>query len=125
MAAATAVPTVTDQFVDHAQMYHVLGTLAVGASPLTYTTGGIAINLLGGNVKASRTPKKVEVIGQAGYIYRYIKGTDASNGLLMIFAQTNAAAEDAPLGELTNAAAIPAAVSGDTVQFEAMFLGMN
>ena len=121
MASAVATSTVTKQWADSA--YHVLGTIAIGASPLEYVTGGIAMNLNQAAIKASRTPIKVNVTGQAGFIYAYDPGTDNSNGKLMIFAQTNAAAEDAPLGELA-AAAIPADCSNDSIVFEAVYTGM-
>ena len=38
----------------------------------------------------------------------YVFGYDYTNKLILIRAQTNAAAEDAPLGELTDSAAVPA-----------------
>jgi hypothetical protein len=120
MAAATVTTTVTKQWAD--STYHVFGTLAVGANPLEYTTGGIAMNLNQAAVKASRTPIRVTVVGQAGFVYEYDPGTDNSNGKLLIRAQTNGAAEDDPLGQLA-AAAIPAACSGDSITFEAVYAG--
>jgi len=124
MAAATAVPTATSsRFGDYG--YRAGGTIAIGASPLTYTLGGIALNFNQSAIKASRTPGTVVIQGISGYIYSYVPGTDNSNGLLKIFAQTNAAAEDAPLGELADASAIPAAVSSDTITFQATWKGME
>ncbi len=120
MAAATVTTTVTKQWAD--SVYTVLGTLAIGASPLEYTTGGIVMNLNQAAIKASRTPIRVTVIGQAGYFYEYDPGTDNSNGKLLIRAQTNAASEDDPLGQLA-ASAIPAACSGDSITFEAVYAG--
>lgn len=102
--------------------YTSRGTLVVGASPGTYTIGGILLNLNQALVKASRTPISVTITGIAGYIYEYIKGTDNSNGKLMIRAQTNAAAAGDPLGELA-ASAIPAGVSGDTITYTASYAG--
>lgn len=122
MADSVATPTVTAQHMEGGK-YHVYGTVAIGADPLEYATGGIAMSFLQAAIKATRTPIFVTVIGIAGFIYEYVFGTDASDGLLMIRAQTNAAAEDAPLGELA-VAAIPAAVSGDTIKFHAVFEGM-
>jgi hypothetical protein len=122
MAAAIATLTVGNSW--DSQKYFVGGTVAVSASPATYTAGGIAFNLNQSDVKASRTPSDVQIQGIAGYIYSYKKGTDNSNGLLMIFAQTSGAAEDAPLGELTDGSAIPAGVSGDTISFQGRWKGM-
>lgn len=122
MAAATVTTTVNDQWADSA--YHVLATLAVSASPATYTAGGIAMNLNQALIKAQRTPLQVRVSGAAGYVYSFVAGSDNSNGLLKIFAQTASASEDDPLGELTDASAIPAGVSGDTIKAEITYRGM-
>jgi len=123
MAAAVATLTVTKQWAD--QAYHVLGTVAITVSPATYTTGGIVFNLNQASVKASRTLENATILGQAGYTYRYIKGTDNSNGLLMIFVPkvTGEAADD-PMVELSNALAIPAGLSGDTITFAGIWKGM-
>jgi len=122
MALSTAVPTVTSSLGGSGR-YRVTGTLAIGASPLTYATGGIVLNFLQSAIKASRTPLNVVVRGISGFIYAYVKGTDASNGLLKIFVQDAVAAN--PLAEMANALAIPAGASGDTITFEAEWLGME
>jgi hypothetical protein len=126
MADAVGVITVPDisNTWKEGPMFMATGTVAISASPAAYATGGIVMSLVNALIKAQRPPKQVDVVGKAGYIYRYIPGTTLANGLLMIFAQTNAAAEDAPLGELA-VTAIPAACSGDTITFEARWLGMN
>lgn len=123
MAAAIATLTVARQWTD--TNYNVGGTIAITASPATYTTGGIVFNLNQADVKASRTLNDAEIHGIAGYEYRYIKGTDNSNGLLRIYVPkvTGAAADD-PMIELTSALAIPAAVSGDTISFQGRWKGM-
>ena len=107
------------------QMLHVLMTVAIDANPATYLTGGLVMALNDPLIKAQRKPQVVYVQGIAGYEYRYVPGTDNTNGKLLVLAQTNAAAEDAPLGELTSGNAIPAACSGDTIIAEALFLGQN
>lgn len=124
MAAAIVTVTVGTTGWADSKYHHMLG-LTISASPATYTAGGIACNLNSALIKASRTPSIVFVYGISGYIYAYIKGTDNSNGLLKIFAQTASAAEDAPLGELTDASAIPAGVSGDTILAYAIWKGME
>lgn len=122
MAAAVATLTVGNSWDDI--KYFVGGTVAVTASPATYTAGGIAFNLNQSDVKASRTASDVQIQGISGYIYAYKKGTDNSNGLLRIFAQTNGAAAGDPLAELVDASAIPAAVSTDVISFQGRWKGM-
>jgi len=95
--------------------YTVYGTLAIGASPGTYTAGGILLNFNQSQIKATRIPIFVTIQGQSGYEYAYVNGTNASNGKLKIL--TTAATE-------VTAGAMPAGVSGDTIQFKAEFKGM-
>lgn len=123
MAAAIATLTVGNSW--DSQKYFVGGTVAISASPATYTAGGIAFNLNQSEVKAQRTPSDVQIQGIAGYTYSYVKGTDNSNGLLRIFVPkvTGAAADDHMI-ELTDALAIPAALSGDTISFQGRWKGM-
>jgi len=125
MAVSTAVPTISDQ--NHTwfdgRMMHYLGTLAIGASPLTYTTGGIALSLALPLLKSSRVPFYVIVLGQNGFTYVYVSGTDETSGKLKILVQDGVAQD--PLTELTNGSAIPLGVSGDTIGFHAIFLGQN
>jgi len=72
----------------------------------TYTTGGIAPSLVfNAYSRYRREPDIVLFDPNNGYVYSY----DYTNKLILIRAQTNAAAEDAPLGELANGAAVPAA----------------
>lgn len=120
MAAAIATLTVGNSW-DNIK-YNVGGTVVIAPSPATYTTGGIAFNLNQSDVKAQRTPSDVEIHGIAGYEYRYVKGTDNSNGKLMIFVQDAVATN--PLAEMANALAIPAGVSSDTISFSGRWKGM-
>ncbi len=122
MAESVVTAAVTKSWADSA--YHVLGTLAIGASPGTYTTGGIALNLNQSSIKASRTPLQVKVKGIAGYDYEVVLGSDNSNAKLIIRAQTSGAAAGDPLGELA-ASAMPAGVSGDSIVFDALYKGME
>ncbi len=123
MSVAKAVVTIPDERYSWVagNKYFVLGTVAIDASPATYAAGGLVMSLLAPLVKASRAPLFVSVVGQAGYIYRYVPGTDASNGKLMIFEQSGV--DDTPLDEYDDTVAIAAAVSGDTIVFEALFHG--
>ena len=125
MASAVATVTITDERYTwvSGNKYVVIGNVAIGASPLTYVTGGVTMSLLVPLVKASRSPILVDFNCQSGYVYQYVPGTDASNGKLKIFVQDAVATNS--LLEMANALAIPAAVSGDTIVFEALFLGQN
>lgn len=122
MATAVATPTVTSSYDD--QVYKVQGTLAIDASPATYLTGGLVMNMNIPLIKASRTPLQVTIQGIAGYQYSYVAGSDNSNGKVEVRAQTASASEDDPLGELASTVAIPAGVSGDTISFSATWKGM-
>jgi hypothetical protein len=125
MAVAVATVTVasnTSTWIEGG-IFNCIGTVAISPSPATYTTGGISMPLQGGLIKASRKPVRVSVTGINGYTYQYVNGTDNSNGTLKIFVQ-DAVSQD-PLVELTNASAIPANVSGDTISVLAQFLGQN
>jgi hypothetical protein len=122
MATATAVVTAASTGWANQKYFHG-GTVAIGASPLTYKAGGIVMNLNQTNIKASRTPEKMNVYGQSGYIYAYVKGSDNSNGLLKIFVQ--GAAETDPLEEMADALAIPAGVSGDVIEWDGRWKGME
>jgi len=120
MPVADITVTVTDELPLPGRGSIVYGTLAIDASADTYAAGGLvldATNFRGKTVLSPEVkPKILLARGIAGYVYEY----DRTGGKLLVRAQTNAAAEDAPLGELADAA-IPAGVSGDTVNFFALF----
>ena len=117
MATATATPTIDIGgikgkriFYDN-DMAYVNGTIAIQASPATYVTGGLPLNWLAvAGFPTRNTPYFVWVAaadGQVAYQYQWRKST----GNLIIYTAG---------AELANALAIPAAVSGDTIQFEAV-----
>lgn len=120
MAVSTVTVTIQQTWMDM-KMLHVFGTIAIQASPGTYPTGGFTLNLNDPLIKAQRAPLKVEVIpqskqaGQTEYDYSFIPGSNNTNGKLKIFTGS---------AELA-AAATPSGVSGDTIQFEALFVGQN
>ena len=121
MTVAAATPSISafPSGIDNTQRHLVVyGTVAIGASPLTYATGGVAMSFTGLEpLKTSNlTPLWCDVrsVSGSGYVYIY----NASSGKLQIF--TGAAAQS-PLTELS-AGAVPAAVSGDTINFKAEFL---
>lgn len=175
MAAATATPTVTS--TDETQTKtHLWGSLAVDASPATYTTDGIVCSFAGLDIlKSGQVPSEIRAWSEptsgapSGYQYQYVRGTTLANGKLVIFAggggsvtgnvtvvgggigeaiginpDTNAgvlskaAATNRTIpiatflgaapsvaaavdSQLANGSAIPAAVSGDTIRFHAVF----
>ncbi len=115
--ADTSITLTVQEYWDDGQRIHVAGTLAIGAAALTYPAGGIpvptpAVPGIGATTKASI----FRANGLAGYLFQY----DRANAKLLVGAQTNAAAEDAPLGELA-ASAVPAALSGDTIYFHGIY----
>jgi hypothetical protein len=124
MSAAVAAVTIPDERYTWVagNKFLIVGTIAISASPATYVTGGIAMSLFLPLVKATLTPIIVVIQGINGYIYKYVAGADASTGLLKIFVQDGVSGN--PLAEMANATAIPAAVSGDTINFQATFIGM-
>lgn len=123
MANAIALVTIPDARYtwSDGSKYYAIGNVTVSASPSTYVTGGIVMNMFVPLVKASRTPMMVTFVDQSGYSYTYVPGADASSGLLKIFQSAGALA---PQVEIP-AAAIPAAVSSDTIIFEATWFGME
>lgn len=125
MANAVALVSLTDERNTWVagDKYFVVGTVTISASPATYVGGGLVMNFLTALIKASRVPIAVFVYGISGYIYSYVAGTDASNGLLKVFVQDAVATN--PLLEMANALAIPAGLSGDTITFMAIFTGQN
>jgi len=157
MAESTVALTVTDMW-DDGQRIQVLGTIALGASPGTYSAGGVALNpatKLAGAVPGVGAEQPVAFRihgGKAGYKYEY----DAANKK-MIVRQPTFTVKNGTIGAnmsigltadavtasvvggtgitadrtlTTNqpvvmseipAAAMPAAVSGDVIEFHAIF----
>ena len=114
MADAVATPTVTRIF-KMGRVIRAYGTLAIGASPLTYPTGGVVLDL-SSKVPSTKTPLNVTIEGIGAYDYRYIPGTTSANG--KVLARDGAGAEHA-------AAAVAAGVSGDTIRFVADLDGLR
>jgi hypothetical protein len=112
----------------------VYGSVSIDANPATYATGGIPIvsskniALPGWNqepIKSSPVPPLTNPlpifvwftsVAGSGFIYLWNRSTNK----LQIFTSNGAA--PAALAEFTNAAAIPAGVSGDTIIFIAPFV---
>lgn len=135
MATATATPTAyayPNGIENGQRTIQVFGTIAIQASPATYATGGLTLNFAtmsgidgGFNLPVSPTdlasPMEVyfESVSGSGWTYLWQKST---NSLKIMASSGGAAGTTASLEEMTNATAIPATVSGDTIQFKATFL---
>lgn len=126
MAEATVTVTITHQPGIIGGMQFVMGTLAVTAAAATYDEGGLDLSFALAGIKSSRAPLHVQVKGrgesQLLFEYRFVPGTDNSDGKLRIFG--SGANADDPFSELADNAAIPAGVSGDVIEFLAIFAGM-
>lgn len=116
MADAVATVTVTKTIsFPGAGVMKLFGTLAIDADPAVYVANGIDFSGFTGLPGVAGNPLSMQVEGLSGYIFKYVPST----GKLMIFDVHLVA--PSPLEELTDAA-IPAAISGDTIDFVAEFL---
>jgi hypothetical protein len=98
-------------------LFQATGTVTIDANPATYVAGGIALNLAQDLVKAQRPPVYWDFQSQAGFSYAYVPGADVTSGKLKIFTGDGT--------ELGNGANIPAGNSGDVIQAQFQWIGMN
>src|SRR5271169_5865633 len=131
MTASTATPSrnigiQADSWGRHMRYW---GTIAVGAGPLTYTTGGIVCSFAGiPFIPHQAVPVSITVwsenAGMNGYVFTYISGTTIANGLLQIGASSTVTAGTAAVWvDMTNLTAIPASIYNDTkLRFEAVWV---
>lgn len=129
MATATATVTI-DNYptgIDYSQkLIYVRGTVAIQASPATYATGGLTLSWVNEQLKSPlATPVDAwfysagaagTTVGGYGYLWN-----KANNKLVIMAAATVTAGTGPQQQEMTNTTAIPAAVSNDTIRFEAVF----
>lgn len=110
MATSVYTPVLVKRTKTSAEL---VGIFTLSFSNADYATGGLLPSTTFAQVGGftNRKPDWVEVVGNAGYIYAYVY----ASGKIMVFAQTNAAAEDDPLGELA-VAAMPAAALADVIR---------
>ena len=115
MPVASVVVTVTDQVPLAGRGVLVHGTLAIDASSDEYATGGLDLGVteFGAKVLSHLKPLFLFAFGIAGYKYEW----DRANSLLLV---KECAAAANPLAEIPTAAT-PSGVSGDTIQFIALF----
>lgn len=124
MAAAVATATAVD--VEAGQKYfRVFGTVAINASPATYATGGLVMDMSQLGVPSDAVPQFVDVqsmpaagTSPSGFVYNFCPGTTQANGKLAIFESAGSAAA---LAEFGNGSAIAAGISGDAISFVAYF----
>jgi hypothetical protein len=105
MAIVVGVTTIWDDV----KKIEVIGTLTFSGS---YVAGGDTVNFAHPSIKSSRVPFAISILGQSGYTYVFVPGTDITSGKVKIF--------PASLTELL-AGAYPAGITGDTVIFEGTF----
>ena len=107
----TRIPDVTERY------FGMFYTLAVSAAADTYATAGLTVNLAKPSVPASARPAMVWVWSESpadGYLYQFTPGTRIDNGKLVIMASVTVANGTGPVCvQMTNATAIPAAISGN------------
>jgi hypothetical protein len=96
----------------------IFGKAVIQASTATYAAGGLALNWLqAGTLNTTATAPlwvAFQSVSGSGYVYL----VNASTGKLQVF---SGAAAQSPLTELTDGEAMPAGVSGDTINFRAEF----
>jgi len=118
MAVAAVTVTTVQELPMLGDAVLVVGTLAIAPAADTYATNGLALGEAEfrnkGVLIAGRAPNRMICFGKAGYHYEYNEVTDK------LIVRTGAAAA-APLTEMANALAIPAALSGDVINFWALF----
>lgn len=124
MATAVVVPTITKRY-KVGRTIHLYGTLAIDASPDTYLTGGLVLDLSGKAPGCRKPPLFLYAHGISGYWYEWAVGTTIANGKLKARVATSVGAGDLPQTEFGNGTAISAALSGDTVTFWAQFDALN
>lgn len=117
----TTVPPFDGQ--DQGQkLIYVFGTIALTGN---YVAGGDLISWLLDALKTGYIPVQVQFFsqsaaaGHSGYQYYWRPGTTLANGKIQVETTGNGAGN--PLQELA-AGAYPAAITGDTIAFAAVFL---
>lgn len=130
MGTATATLTI-DNFptgIENTQhLITVRGTVAISASPDTYAAGGLALSWVNELIKSNSVhpiDAKFYSVGLngstvGGFLYQWNKASDT----LQVLAASGGTAGTGAVGEeMTDATAIPAAISNDVIRFEAKFV---
>jgi hypothetical protein len=106
---------------DDGKVLHVLGTITASGS---YTTDGDTLSFVKPAIKSASVPLFVNVIGKAGYTYVFVPGTTQANGKLLVFYGDYANSGSGPLIQIPQAS-YPSGVTGDTIQFNALFMKLQ
>jgi hypothetical protein len=92
------------------QRVHVVTTITPSGN---YATGGDTLSLALAEIPARTPPIFASIVGKAGFVYQYVKGTGPNDGKVMVRVNTAGGANE-PLGEHT-AAAYAAGVLADVI----------
>lgn len=98
------------------KIINAYGTITASGS---YVSGGDPLSFIG-KLHGGRNLEFLMVIGESGFLYRWVKGTDLSDGKLIVMQGDNNNASDGPAIELP-VAAYPGGVSGDTIRYHAQY----
>jgi len=104
--------SVTQHWADLKRL-HVIGTITASGN---YVTGGDTLNFTNPKIKSSKVPDIVTIHGRAvgpAYLYQFVCGTTQANGKMIV--------ADVATGAELAAAPYPAGVTGDTIEFHAVF----
>lgn len=112
MAAAVNTPTTEAG----EKLIQAIGTITMSGS---YTTGGDTLDFVG-KIHTGRAPEFVEIIGESGFLYRWVKGTTLANGKIKVMQGDNDNGSDGPAVEVASGA-LPAGVTGDVVRYKATY----
>ncbi len=111
----TTTVSIFDQWSDGKRL-HVIGTLVLSGS---YAQNAEALSFANTPLQSTGNVKYLEITGRnSGYLYQYAKGASRDVGIIRIW-QTGAALSGA-FAQL-GAGALPAGITGDTLDFYAIF----
>lgn len=117
MATATTTITIDPTKTDVSERFvRYRGTIAVEAAAATYATNGLTVSLSRGDLEASELIEARAWSNTSGWIYAM-----TATKFLIFGQEPTGGAGVLALSEFTNGAAIPAGVSGDTINIELTF----
>ena len=98
------------------KIINAYGTITASGN---YVSGGDPLSFIG-KLHGGRNLEFLSVIGESGFLYRWVKGTDLSDQKLIVMQGDNDLGADGPAVELP-VAAYPGGVSGDTIRYHAQY----
>src|SRR6266404_3038272 len=99
--------TIQHHWMDTKKIHVRATVIATGV----YTTGGDVLTMKNSEIKSDSSPEFTLFQGLSGYGYRYVPGTNRTNGKLKVFLA----------GTEIGAGAYPAAVLADIISFYGIF----